>query len=50
MRDARSFVVEAPETIAWFAIRTDEGEYGIFDVFPDDNGSTRLFVSMREGD
>lgn len=36
--DARPMVMEEPNTVAWFAIRTDDGEYGIFDVFPD-NGA-----------
>jgi quinol monooxygenase YgiN len=35
---AKHMVMEEPNTAAWFAIRTDEGEYGIFDVFPD-NGA-----------
>jgi quinol monooxygenase YgiN len=38
LRDAQPVVAEEPETTAWFAIRTDEGEYGIFDVFPDNHG------------
>lgn len=36
--DARPMVMEEPNTTAWFAIRTEQGEYGIFDVFPD-NGA-----------
>lgn len=28
-------VMEETSTTAWFAIRTENGEYGIFDVFPD---------------
>ena len=28
-------VMEETNTTAWFAIRTENGEYGIFDVFPD---------------
>jgi quinol monooxygenase YgiN len=32
---AQPKVVEEPYTTAWFAIRTERGEYGIFDVFPD---------------
>lgn len=36
--DAKPMVMEEPNTTAWFAIRTEEGEYGIFDVFPD-NGA-----------
>jgi quinol monooxygenase YgiN len=32
---AQPKVMEEPYTTAWFAIRTESGEYGIFDVFPD---------------
>lgn len=38
LREARPRVMEEPNTTAWFAIRTEAGEYGIFDVFPD-NGA-----------
>ena len=38
LRDAQPVVMDEPETTAWFAIHTDEGEYGIFDVFPDNHG------------
>lgn len=38
LRDARPMVMEEPNTTAWFAIRTEDGDYGIFDVFPD-NGA-----------
>jgi quinol monooxygenase YgiN len=38
LRGARPVVMEEPKTTAWFAIQTDEGEYGIFDVFPDNGG------------
>ena len=31
-------VGDEPKTTAWFAIQTDEGEFGIFDVFPDNGG------------
>jgi quinol monooxygenase YgiN len=37
-RDAKAFVMEEPETVAWFAIHTDDNQYGIFDVFPDHGG------------
>jgi quinol monooxygenase YgiN len=40
-----AFLVEAlplvrnePETVAWFAVRTDVSTFGIVDVFPDDSG------------
>jgi quinol monooxygenase YgiN len=36
LRDALSIVEEEEGTIAWFAIRLDDGRYGIFDVFPDE--------------
>lgn len=32
---AQPKVVDEPYTTAWFAIRTEHGEYGVFDVFPD---------------
>jgi quinol monooxygenase YgiN len=38
LRDAKSFVVQEPKTTAWFAIQLDDGDYGIFDVFPDNGG------------
>ena len=40
LRDARALVMKEQSTTAWFAIRTDDGEYGIFDVFPD--GASRF--------
>lgn len=43
LRDARFMVMEEPNTTAWFAIRTDAGEYGLFDVFPD-NGARFLHL------
>lgn len=38
LRDAKPLVEDEPDTTAWFAIHLDEGEYGIFDVFPDHVG------------
>jgi quinol monooxygenase YgiN len=38
LRDAKSFVDQEPKTTAWFAIHLDDGDYGIFDVFPDNGG------------
>ncbi len=38
LRDAKSFVMEEEKTIAWFAIHLDDGDFGIFDVFPDNAG------------
>jgi quinol monooxygenase YgiN len=38
LRDAKALVEEEPKTTAWFAIRFENGEYGIFDVFPDHGG------------
>ena len=35
LRDAQGLVEREPGTTAWFALRLDHGEYGIFDVFPD---------------
>ena len=38
LRDARPLVMDEPQTLAWFALRLGDGDYGIFDVFPD-NGA-----------
>ena len=38
LRDAQGLVCEEPKTNAWFALRLDSGEYGIFDVFSDNGG------------
>jgi quinol monooxygenase YgiN len=38
LRDAQPMVQQEPKTTAWFAIRLDNGDYGIFDVFPDNAG------------
>lgn len=38
LRNAEHLVEDEPKTTAWFAIHTDEGEFGIFDVFPDNGG------------
>jgi quinol monooxygenase YgiN len=38
LRDAQDIVREEPKTVSWFAIRLENGEYGIFDVFPDSAG------------
>jgi quinol monooxygenase YgiN len=43
-RDARAFVMEEPDTTAWFAIHTDDNKYGIFDVFPDHGGRVKHLV------
>jgi quinol monooxygenase YgiN len=37
LRSALPLVRDEPSTTAWFAIRFGRGEYGIFDVFPDDS-------------
>jgi quinol monooxygenase YgiN len=38
LRDAKSFVEQETKTTAWFAIQLDNGDFGIFDVFPDNGG------------
>jgi hypothetical protein len=38
LRDAQALVEQEPKTVAWFAIRLDDGHFGIFDVFPDNGG------------
>lgn len=36
LHSALPLVQDEPGTVAWFAVRFGRGEYGIFDVFPDD--------------
>lgn len=31
-------VQDEPETITWYALKEAEGQYAIFDTFPDDDG------------
>lgn len=38
LRDAETLVNDEPKTTAWFAIQRENGDYGIFDVFPDNGG------------
>ena len=38
LKSALPLVQEEPETSAWFAIKLSATEYGIFDVFPNDEG------------
>ena len=38
LRDAEQLVNEEPRTTAWFAIQRENGDYSIFDVFPDNGG------------
>lgn len=38
LRDAKPLVDAEPDTTAWFGIHLAEGEYGIFDVFPNHLG------------
>jgi len=38
LEDARPIVEQEEETTAWFAFRLDNGNEGIFDVFPDAGG------------
>lgn len=38
LRQAEAAVAEEPKTTAWFALRLDDGAYGIFDAFPDPGG------------
>ena len=36
--DAVPLVEDEPETVAWFALRTDTSSFAIVDVFPDEAG------------
>jgi quinol monooxygenase YgiN len=38
LRDARTFVMDEKGTTSWFALRFADGDYGIFDAFPDNGG------------
>jgi quinol monooxygenase YgiN len=38
LRNGEDVVAEEPGTTAWFAIRFENGDYGVFDVFPDKAG------------
>ena len=38
LRSAQQLVRQEPATSAWFALRFGRSEYGIFDVFPDEQG------------
>ena len=38
VRDAQPWVRDEPKTTSWFALRMENGDYGIFDVFPDQGG------------
>jgi quinol monooxygenase YgiN len=38
LEGALPIVEDEPKTIAWFAIRLEDGHFGIFDVFPDNQG------------
>ena len=41
LTEARPLVEQEPNTTAWFGVRFGRGEFGIFDVFPDDAGPRR---------
>ena len=38
LRAGQAIVAAEPGTTAWFAIKFDDGDYGVFDVFPDRKG------------
>lgn len=44
LHDAQPLVMEEPDTTAWFAIHLESGDYGIFDVFPDNNGRFKHLI------
>ena len=57
LRSALPLIVDEPQTSAWFALRFGRGEYGIFDVFPDDaardahlSGRVRAILDKRSGE
>jgi quinol monooxygenase YgiN len=38
LKSGQALVEDEPGTIAWFAVKMGAGQYGIFDVFADDEG------------
>jgi hypothetical protein len=38
LRQGRSIVEQEPDTTNWFAIRFENGDHGVFDVFPNSKG------------
>jgi quinol monooxygenase YgiN len=53
LRDARSLVMDEPETIAWFAIRLGPSTFAIFDAFANERGreahlSGRVAAALTE--
>lgn len=57
LHSALPIVESEPGTSAWFAVRFGRGEYGIFDVFPDDSardahlsGQVAATLMQRAGD
>lgn len=38
LESALPMAQDEPDTTAWFAIKIDDSTYGIFDVFPSDDG------------
>jgi quinol monooxygenase YgiN len=38
LESGQALVEDEPGTTAWFAVRIGPGQFGIFDVFPDDEG------------
>lgn len=38
LNDGLALVQQEPKTVAWFAIRLGPSSFGIFDVFPDEDG------------
>lgn len=46
LKDAQPLAVAEEETMAWFAIRLPDDEYGIFDVFPDNGARMKHLVGL----
>jgi len=38
LRDGRAVVDDEPATLAWFGLRFENDDFGVFDVFPDTKG------------
>jgi hypothetical protein len=46
LREAKQFVDAETETTAWFALHFGNGDYGIFDVFPDNSARLKHMVGQ----
>ena len=46
LKNAQPLAQAEPDTTSWFAIRLENGEYGIFDTFPDNGGRFKHLIGQ----